>query len=166
VAQDVAGDGLEALRSAPVGVGGARWLAPSCGARANVRGEARRISRERIAARRRTSPRIAPRARVAMQHKVVEAARADGPVPTVVLHYCQGPVVRDRRGTPRRARGDRPRATQPRNDLLRERLDTEYGGDRSVWCAGLAALARGRGATLAPKVAVLGALGAAAPPGP
>lgn len=159
---------LEALRHPPRSASAVRsWLARVVRTRAQnvARGDARRLSRERGVAREEadaSEDRL--RERVAMQHKVVEAVLGlKEPYRTVVLlHYYEGlspAAIAARRGAP----SGTVRAQLTRgHELLRERLDAEYGGVRSAWCAGLAALARGRGATLAPNLAVLGSIAAAA----
>src|SRR6185295_3219777 len=106
------------------------------------------------------------RERVALQHKVVEAVLGlKEPYRAVVLlHYYEGlspTAIAARRGAPAgTVRAQLSRA----HEILRERLDHEFGGSRAAWCAGLAALARAgrQGAAHAAKLALVGAIGLAA----
>jgi RNA polymerase sigma-70 factor (ECF subfamily) len=165
-AQDLAQDAwLEALRRPPRSSSGLRaWLASVVRTRARnkARGEARRTSRELAAAREETDrSEHGLHERFAMQHKVVEAVLAlREPYKTVVLlHYYEGlspSAIAARRGAPSgTVRAQLTRA----HELLRERLDAEFGGARAAWAAGLLALARRTG--LAHTLALLGALGVA-----
>ncbi len=155
---------LEALRRPPRSRSGVRaWLASVVRTRARneARGEGRRSSRELAAAREEADrTEEALRERFELQHKVVEAVLAlKEPYKTVVLlRYYEGltpSAIAARRGTPSgTVRAQLARA----HELLRERLDAEFGGARAAWCVGLLALARGGDAGLAPKLALLGAL--------
>ena len=155
---------LEALRRPPHSTSKLRaWLASVVRTRARnkARGEARRTSSEQAAAREeadRSEHRL--RERFAMQHKVVEAVLAlREPYKTVVLlRYYEGlspSAIAARRGAPSgTVRAQLTRA----HELLRERLDAEFGGERAAWSAWLLALARPRGMALGPKLALVGAL--------
>ncbi len=169
-AQDVVQETwLEALRSPPRNAAALPgWLARVVRTRAQnvARGESRRVVRERSVAREELDESEEKlHERVAMQHKVVEAVLAlKEPYKTVVLlHYYEGlspSQIAARRNMPASSvRAQLSRA----HDLLRERLDTEFGGSRAAWSVGLAALARGRGGVaLTAKLAALGAVAAAA----
>ncbi|HEV8113762.1 MAG TPA: sigma-70 family RNA polymerase sigma factor [Planctomycetota bacterium] len=168
-AQDVVQETwLEALRHPPRNAAAlSGWLARVVRSRAQnvARGESRRVVRERSVAREELDESDEKlHERVAMQHKVVEAVLAlKEPYKTVVLlHYYEGlspSQIAARRNTPAGSvRAQLSRA----HDLLRERLDAEFGGSRAAWSVGLAALARGRtGMALAAKVAALAAFAAA-----
>jgi RNA polymerase sigma-70 factor (ECF subfamily) len=155
---------VEALRRPPTSTSGMRaWLASVVRTRARnkARGEERRTSRELAAAREETDrTEEILRERFALQHKVVEAVLAlKEPYKTVVLlHYYEGltpSAIAARRGAPSgTVRAQLARA----HELLRERLDAEFGGARAAWSTGLLGLTRAGGAVLAAKLALLGAL--------
>ncbi len=165
-AQDVVQETwLEALRHPPRSAHALRgWLARVTRTRAyNVaRGENRRVSRERLAARAEVDESEEKlRARVALQHRVVEAVLAlHEPYKTVVLlHYYEGlsaERIAGRRGTPAgTVRAQLSRA----HGLLRERLDAEFGGRREAWSIALIAFAgRARSATIGAKLALAGGI--------
>jgi RNA polymerase sigma-70 factor (ECF subfamily) len=144
------------------------WLARVVRTRAQnvARGESRRVARERSVAREELDESEEKlHERVAMQHKVVESVLAlKEPYKTVVLlRYYEGlspSQIAARRNVPAGSvRAQLSRA----HDLLRERLDAEFGGSRAAWSVGLAALARGRhGVALGAKLAALAAVTAAA----
>ncbi len=118
------------------------WLARVVRTRAQnaARGEARRVSREVAAAREEADESEEQlREHLAMQQKVVQAVlELKEPYRTVVLlRYYQGlspSEIAVRRGVPEgTARAQVSRA----HDLLRDRLDAEFGGSRKAWSAGL-----------------------------
>jgi RNA polymerase sigma-70 factor (ECF subfamily) len=118
------------------------WLARVVRTRAQnaARGEARRVSRETAAARQEADESGEQlREHLAMQQKVVQAVlELKEPYRAVVLlRYYQGlspAEIAARRGVPEgTARAQVSRA----HDLLRERLDADFGGSRKAWSAGL-----------------------------
>ena len=118
------------------------WLARVVRTRAQnaARGEARRVSREAAAAREEADESEEQlREHLAMQQKVVQAVlELKEPYRTVVLlRYYQGlspAEIAVRRGVPEgTVRAQVSRA----HDLLRERLDADFGGSRKAWSAGL-----------------------------
>lgn len=118
------------------------WLARVVRTRAQnaARGEARRAAREVAAARdEAVEPEDGLRESLAMQQRVV-AAVLDLKEPyrsVVLLRYYEGlspSAIAERRGAPAGTiRAQLSRA----HDLLRERLDEEFGGSRKAWSAGL-----------------------------
>jgi RNA polymerase sigma-70 factor (ECF subfamily) len=160
---------LEALRHPPRSTAALPgWLARVVRTRAQnvARGESRRVAREQVAAREELDESEEKlREQVAMQHKVVEAVLAlKEPYKTVVLlRYYEGlspsQIAARRDVPPGSVRAQLSRA----HELLRERLDAEFGGSRAAWAVGLSALARGRGGlAFGAKLAALGAVAAAA----
>lgn len=148
-AQDVVQETwLEALRHPPRAAAALPgWLARVVRSRAQnvARGEGRRVARERSVAREEVDESEEKlRERVAMQHKVVEAVLAlKEPYKTVVLlHYYEGlppSQIAARRNMPAGSvRAQLSRA----HDLLRERLDAEFGGSRAAWSVALLGLSR------------------------
>jgi RNA polymerase sigma-70 factor (ECF subfamily) len=152
---------LTALRSPPRSAAALpAWLARVVRTRAQnaARGEARRVAREAAAAREEADESEEQlREHLAMQHKVVQAVlELNEPYRTVVLlRYYQGlspSAIAARRGTPEgTVRAQVSRA----HDLLRERLDADFGGSRKAWSAGLLVLlGKPKGVLSGTKVAI------------
>lgn len=138
---------LEVIRrGAPDGEARRGWLARVVRTRASNlrRGEARRASRERDAAR--PEAVLGPDellARAEQRRKVVEAvAELAEPYRTaVLLRYLEGLPPREiaaRQGVPRDTVATRLKRALA---MLRDRFDAEHGGDRSAWVAALAPFA-------------------------
>lgn len=134
---------LTALKRPPRSAGALpAWLARVVRTRAQnaARGEARRVTREAAAAREEadeSEERL--REHLAMQQKVVQAVlELKEPYRSVVLlRYYEGlspSGIAARRGV---AKGTVRAQVSRAHDLLRERLDADFGGSRKAWSTGL-----------------------------